>query len=296
MVRRDTHDTSYKDVFSGWLFLVVMRILAPAFAFWTAGEAALEFSRRQHRQKNQQHSANNSAEGSEARRSWTVRDVMYVAEAPSLMMCGVMLACGQYGPTALPFAWHRATITLFGGTPLFTTLLMALYIRGESLRVRTQQLKKPLLAQHPYLLTIGGSICIGLDLASPIFTALGYNSVIFDIILASLYFVGFVPVQCTVSAFFFSQALKHQRPLLYYVFRRHRAKSDTYGDREASVLRMGRLVTWLAMSAICMLASIYAFGVLVSVVIMLRWVSIRANTLAAHVYLFAFSRIGISYA
>jgi len=37
VVVRPPHDTSYKDVFSGWLFLVVMRILAPAFAFWAAG-------------------------------------------------------------------------------------------------------------------------------------------------------------------------------------------------------------------------------------------------------------------
>jgi len=44
VIVRPPHDTSYEDVFSGWLFLVVMRILAPALAFWTVGEAAFEFN------------------------------------------------------------------------------------------------------------------------------------------------------------------------------------------------------------------------------------------------------------
>jgi len=185
---------------------------------------------------------------------------MYAVEIPSLTLSGLMLACGQYGPMALPLSWHKATVTLFGGASLFTTLLLALFIRDETRQVRTRQLRRPLASQHPFLLTMGVLICIGSDLVSPVVAALKLESEIFDVATASIYFAGFVPVQCAVSAFFINQARLHQRPLLYYASHHHRAKSDTFGDREASVLRVGRLVTWLAVSAVCMLISCYAFG------------------------------------
>jgi len=59
---------------------------------------------------------------------------------------------------------------------------------------------------------------------------------------------------------------------------------------------MGRLVTWLAMSGVCMLGSIYAFGMVVFIVVMPQWVNIRASILAVHACIFAFCRNGISYA
>jgi hypothetical protein len=104
-----------------------MRVIAPAFAFWTAGEAAFEFARQQCRRKYHE-SLNTSAEVRETGFNWSVRDVMYVVEVPSLTMCGFMLACGQFGFMALPIAWHKATLTMFSGASTFTTILLALFI------------------------------------------------------------------------------------------------------------------------------------------------------------------------
>jgi len=296
VVIRPEHDTSYKDVFSGWPFLVVMRILAPAFAFWTAGEAAFEFTSQQWRIK-QKRQILPSPVGSRSRYfNWSVRDVMYAVEVPALTLTGLLLACGQYGYMALPLAWHKATLILFSGASMFTTVLLALFIRDETYHVRTRQLRRPLVAQHPLLLTVSALICIGSDLVCPIVAFLDLYTVYFEMFVAAVYFLGFVPMQFAVSAFFFNQARLHQRPLLYYVSRHHRTISNSYGDREASVLRLGRLVTWLAVSAVCMLVSCYAFGYMIFVMFAPQFASTSAYAMAAHACIFSYTRIGTSFA
>ena len=82
---------------------MVMRILAPAFAFWTAGEAAFECSRQQWRNKHQQ-TLNVSAGSRGSHFKYSVRDVMYAVEVSFLTMTGSMMACGQFGPMALPLS------------------------------------------------------------------------------------------------------------------------------------------------------------------------------------------------
>jgi hypothetical protein len=301
---RPLHDTAYRDVLEGWPLLLVFRILAPAFAFWTAGGATSEFMHHQWRAKPPQQPRSSSAlvrARTVARHAgWTVRDVIYAVEVPSLALSGALLACGHYGPMVLPLGWHFATLHLFSGASVFTAALLALFIRDEAQHVRTRQPRRPLAAQHPKLLAAGAVACIGSDLLGPLLVALDVETSAFGASFAAAYFLVFVPVQCAVVACFLAQARYFQQPLAFYVYQSARAKRLTvYGDRAPSVLRVGRLVFWLACSAACMLLSCYAYGYLVFVMALPQWASERAadaNLLIAHAGAFALSRIGISYA
>jgi len=127
------HDATFEDIFLGPFWLVVMRVLLPALAFWTSGSALAELCK--------------------SRPPLCPRVTCYAPHSPNAIICatefpclflvGLALALGQYGPMVLPLVFHLALTTCFLYMSLFTSVLLFKFLKEEK-RFLEQQLPRRL--------------------------------------------------------------------------------------------------------------------------------------------------------
>lgn len=131
------HDTRARDLFTSVWWVLMMQIFLPTLAFFTSSVAvaeAVRLWRLIHAQRQLRRIQGPAASNSREDERMNVRAFGFMIaalEAPCLLVMAIILACGQYGPTALPFFWHRSMYLLLPCVSMSTTLLLGLMIRSE---------------------------------------------------------------------------------------------------------------------------------------------------------------------
>lgn len=106
-------DTTFQSCYSGWLWIVMLRVTAPALAFFTAGTGLAVLVDQQQRLNG----------------IWTTIHVVCLMEGLSAAFIGIALALGLYGPMAVPSYWLYPFLSLLGGVKATTQLLLVAFMR-----------------------------------------------------------------------------------------------------------------------------------------------------------------------
>ena len=289
------HDTTFPELFTSMLWVLLMQVFLPVLALFTSIDAAAEAVRLWALIKTQRQRHRNGGQiGTVSREDnrLNVRAFGFVIaalEAPSSLVMAAFLAFGQYGPMHLPYVWHRSMYFLLPGISMSTTLLLALMIRSERLlfaarnaspRINGASLQKNLklfvgLSATPLAVDI--SIIVSFNFAPELFS---YSAAITTI---------FAFFQIAVSIYFSCQAVK-LATLLTLV------RQIQVGSQIENKLKVQRLVFWLRFTAISMavnaLCLAFLFVGMVGGTADLHYVS---WLWFASTFVFALSRIAVMY-
>ena len=272
-----TSDDSFANMYLSWQWTVTLRLLAPAFAIYTAYLAALGLY----------HDHGSSV--------WTVRRVMFAIELPCLCATGAVLALGQYGPTVMPQRIHAPFFNLVNGGSVFTSVLVSLFLREEGRHLRTQSPRRPLRFQYPITISFSVLFFLCYDFITSLLPLTDLSTLIWEVVYGGMYCLMLL-FQISVAVAFFVQARAFSGPLRFYLFNTSEDQ-ERYGKKSANVTRVGRLAFWLAVSGLCMMTTAFGgaalAGAFLGVVPMLPNHDFSSMTLIVAIVL---TRIGTSYA
>ena len=146
------HEEGWAELFRAPLWTVSMRIFLPCFAAAAVAVAAVEAGRR-----------------------WSVPTGGFwicIIQACTMILVGVELACGGYGPTMLPFRFHYAMWFKLSGMSVFATTLLAVVLREKARALRQLPLVDAYTAYRrriwlglAFLLSL--DVAVGLSLSWP---------------------------------------------------------------------------------------------------------------------------------
>jgi len=147
-------DERFTEYVRSWQWILVMQVFSPLFAIYTAAMAKKGFydARQRHgvsRPGGVRASVDDSGgtDGAASASSpqvappgakdqpWPIAAVVCAIEGPTLLLVAAALALGQHGPMLLPHAAHLVCNDLFLGVSLLTTVLVALYLHDEALKI-----------------------------------------------------------------------------------------------------------------------------------------------------------------
>jgi len=106
-----------------------------------------------------------------------------------------------------------------------------------------------------------------------------------------------IPVQLSIAVFFLSKAFRFRELVYFYLQPGHSlATGQLPSFAAASMVRVGKLFFWLAVSAICIF--VYAIVTIISVPIITlpSTTPINVHEMFAYVFFASMSRIGVSFA
>ena len=268
------YDVSWAVVYRSWTWMLSLRVFAPAFALYTAYLAAQGLYLDRFKAK------------------WSVCQVMYTVELPCLTLAGAALALGQYGPMAMPERAHIPFINLMNGGSVFTTVLVALFLREEGRHLRTQLPRRPLVAQYRATIALAAVCFLAYDFLSIIFAFTNLTTAVWDSTFWALYVVA-IPVQICVAVNFFVQARSFSGPLWFYLYPTDETR-EKYGQKSVGVARVGRLALWLSASGACIVVTVVC-----GIIILFRAIGAMESDPVGGMILFivvSFGRIGASFA
>ena len=233
----------FVSLYLSWEWTLIIRVLAPAFAAYGACLAAMGLYRER------------------GVPEWSVRHVMYVIELPCLCLAGASLALGQYGPFVMPVQIHNIFNFLMNGGSIFTSILVALFLRETQRHLKMQLPRPPLRTRYPTVIATS-FLCF---FAYDFFVTVLWLTNLQTIATVSFFvlYAFAIPVQLVVAVFFLYQARNFPGPIRVYLFRSQEDR-NLYGAMFASVSRVGRLAFWLAISGVCSIATVVGGVVLVN--------------------------------
>lgn len=267
------YNREWEMLYRSWAWIMWMQVVWPIFSFYTAYIAARGFFH-------------------DGWSNWNVRKVLYLVEAPTLVVFGVVFALGHLGPTILPLRFHNAMPFLANGASIFTTVLVALFLREEDRHLNTKTPRRPLWTQYRAILVVSALLFIVYDWALAVLFASDAYLLVpnLEVAFIVVWFLG-MPVQVGVSVYFFKVARRMSGPLWFYLRPTEEGKSR-YGSKAAGISRVGRLAFWLAVSGVCSI-----IFVVVNVVIVFRVLGLlRSPTIVVETFILlnisCFARIG----
>lgn len=240
------------------MWLILLRILAPAFALWIFALASYELV---------QASRSNSIC---TLKFWNIRSFIFAFEAPSSLLLGLALAFGNFGPTVLPIGVHSMFQTLLTGTSVMTTVMVTLFLREESRHRKMRTPRKSIWKTNRLLLCFIFVVTVFYEVTMfawiLIVTIMGTQGRMVSSkyweALTSAIFVVSIPIQLAVSVYFLKQAHEFRGLLRMYLWP---CSSDfeMFGRVTGALRHIGHLSFWLAMSATFMVIT-SVFGTLLT--------------------------------
>ena len=236
----------YKALFDGMGWVLCFRVFLPVLAFLTAAEAISEVYR--------QLSMTNPP--SRERESRRVSLVVCGIEGVTMLLVGLALLLGLYGPYSVPITVVNGCYALLTGSGIFTTFILALHLRQESraFLVLGQQ-KSSIFARHKILLALASLFTVVPDLFC-FYVSSKYYTNHQNAWMSAAYAIGYAVLQGCATFYFALYARALQLPLLAYLSHTTAAPMDSRN-------KIGRLIFWLSFSAVCMVGSFLAASVAV---------------------------------
>eukprot|EP00614_Pseudopedinella_elastica_P016326 CAMPEP_0172645764 /NCGR_PEP_ID=MMETSP1068-20121228/239899_1 /TAXON_ID=35684 /ORGANISM="Pseudopedinella elastica, Strain CCMP716" /LENGTH=757 /DNA_ID=CAMNT_0013460011 /DNA_START=6 /DNA_END=2279 /DNA_ORIENTATION=+ len=278
------HDATFEDIFLGPFWLVVMRVLLPALAFWTSGSALAELCK------------------SSSRPSFRSRVTCYAPHSPNVIICatefpcfflvGLALALGQYGPMVLPLVFHLALTTCFLYMSLFTSVLLFKFLKEEK-RFLEQQLPRRLTPLWRVAAFFAAAATA--DMINLLAPNSPETSTHFWLPYMWIHFLIVTPAQVAIAFFYFGQAYRLRVALLFILVGGQALDGTPLNARPSqTALRIiGRLALGLALSGFFMLGTSVFWGL---ALLAQELSGARdASTESVQIMLFCFCRISMSY-
>ena len=125
----EPHNHEWEDSYKSIFWIVLNRVCGPLFALWTSSTAVFEFAYPPHTTRTRR---DDQIEGAAGRRKYTVADVLWVVETPTLFLVACFLALGQNGPQVLNDVLHTPAASLFSATSACTTALVTIFLLEEN--------------------------------------------------------------------------------------------------------------------------------------------------------------------
>jgi len=148
---------------SAWT--VLFRCILAGFILWTAIEAGGEVKR-----------VLGVIDQVQLRAARVITLTVSTVEAPALVLLGVAIISGLYGPYDIPVGWANVAYSGVQGSSGFTTFALALHLR-EEIRVMENEFmneRRDIWKTHPRLLMGVAFVTIGSDLLVLVITPVNY--------------------------------------------------------------------------------------------------------------------------
>jgi len=283
----------YTELFTSTKWLVVLRIVAPAWALWASVLASVELAR----------ASRNLSPCTLA--FWTIRNVVFALEALSSLLIGLALALGNFGPTVMPIGIHSIFQTLLAGTSVMTTALVALFLREEAHHGRNLIPRRSIWREHRLKLVFLAAVTVFYEIThvgwilvlSVAGTYHGKEAVLWEGWLSFMFVVS-IALQLVIAAYFMKQAYDFRFLVRIYLWPLE-ADVFNHGKMRGTLRVVGRLSMWLALSA--------AFMIITAIAGTLLTLSYLTEAMAQHgkprdisadflmVSFWVYSRIGLIY-
>ena len=237
-----TRTATFRAMFDGLAWTMCFRCLLPIMAFATALEAVSELARL--------HCCSSSKRiprlDPESRQ---LAIVVCAIEALSMALVGLALALGLWGPYSVPINVVNGCYSMLSGCGVFTTLVLGLNLREESLVFSIYAHKKRGIFEHYKLLLVATLLVTVVPDFIAVYLASKYYVNHQNPWLSASYGGLFVALQGVATTYFTYQAYYMWSPLSDY-FKRSTASVASETRR-----KIGRLTLWLFASALCMAGS-----------------------------------------
>jgi len=256
-----------------------MRIVLPLFAFWAAGVAS-------------HYLVSDFRSGCK----WNLRMAVFVIELPCLVLVGVALALGNFGPTVATLKVHSAASNLFNGGSIFTTVLFALFLREETEHLTKGIPRRSIWAHHWVVIFASGLFFLLWDLLMLMVAFLNLDWAVTQTIIVATYVIS-IPVQMITALYFLSRTIHFRVQIYLYLQIKRGTWSGDFSEATVSKLqRVGRLFFWLAISALCILVATTTQNIILFKFASPSKTPTDVDNLFTDFFLYSASRIGISFA
>jgi len=283
------HDKSYENLYLSPLWTGLLRVFAPFLALDSAVLATfgLTVHTRALKIKLSSHS---SCLGER-----DLFNVICTVEAISMTVVAVILACGQFGPMMLPYAFHIAFTDLMMGFSVVTTLLIAIFLHDEVnavRRARSRQAAVPTLwSKHYQTVTLVTVLILFASLSQLGFMWLpGWWGIGILVIFVAIY----LPLQVGIAVFFLYNLWIFRDAV--YCYLHPNAASSATGNCAPSYRRLGRFIFWVSVSSACMVINIGAMAFLLFATSRSIDQTQNLDAIFISLVVMVLSRIGLSHA
>jgi hypothetical protein len=283
----EPHSREYENVHTSFTWVLLMRFLIPALAFATALHSKKEILRLR-----RVLSEFNNEDDNHKLRKATLKVSLTVCciQAVCCFITGVMLVCGHLGPYMFKFELYLPGAALFSGFSLFTTALIALFMREEWRALERHEQRRSIWKQYRFAIIICAILGPGLEMLTTMLLVVNENVNLWQSQLFLFAFVVLIVFQIAVALYFFAQVRALGRPLKR--FATLQASNGYRLLRSAQIL--ARTSFWLTAGSLLMIAN---SGVIVIFVIVSATRYYKGSGGGGMFYRVAFcpSRVGIAY-
>jgi len=162
------------------------------------------------------------------RESQVVALVIYIIEAPVLVIIAVALMCGLYSPYDIPVNYCCTVYTPLSGCSFFTTLVVtALFLREEYKISMEHSERRPIFEYERLFLAVVDYITIGLDIYWTIPVSTAFYTVHRTPLQFLVMVVAYVFFQTAIACYFLYQAANLTKPLYDYLNQVAHANSES---------------------------------------------------------------------
>ena len=285
---RRPHDTSWRNAYLSTWWTFGFKITIPIFAAVTFRTALGEVfflvkSKRVHCD--------------------FLRFVVFSVEMVSMVFLALLFALGHWGPTYLPISVHLVFLNLLAGAGVFTTVLVALFLR-ETIN-STGGPRCSLWKKHRYLIAFY-ILCFTItDFFGLPLVLLAIGTSVWDILNFVTFMAVSVPNKLTVAYYFFKTAinvLMLTGPLFYGEVNEVNGTGRSLNINVPHGIRRNkkklfRLALWLAVSGVAMLLSSGLNAYLIWALINPRgFLRLEFSSIICSAFALSFLRIATSYA
>jgi hypothetical protein len=148
----------FVELYRSWLWTLAMRVFLPGVALTTAALATGEMNRVSMLRPKEVSSRTYNE-------PLKISFAICALESLCMLVFGISLSAGQYGPFSLPIHVTYLSYSTFLGSGTLVTFILGLYLREECLaRCSPGHLKRCILIQFRALIICVGTMCLFLDL------------------------------------------------------------------------------------------------------------------------------------
>jgi hypothetical protein len=175
--------------------------------------------------------------------------VICLTEAFGLIVFGSSLALGNYGPMVLPVQFYYATISGSTGVSMFSTLVLALFVREEWRQLSTPHPRRSIWIEYREVLCFFAILLPGSDLATTIIILSQMKSAFSVQQLMLLQLVIICIGHVALALYYFAQARTLRAQLKRYIT----VNNKTRDEKGTSIDVIGRVAFWLSATGVCLL-------------------------------------------
>mmetsp|Transcript_54744 Transcript_54744/g.124673 ORF Transcript_54744/g.124673 Transcript_54744/m.124673 type:complete len:489 (+) Transcript_54744:250-1716(+) len=241
------HNRDYQRLFRSLLWTIFMRVVLPVFAFHTALLALFEIGRVHQIMRVRKNRRNNIHASTPLESVRVIHLIIVWLEAPSMIIIGLEMIFGAFGPLMLPYSLHFALYFQFNGLSVATTVLLAILMREETRAARCLP-RRHILGHYRFTVVLLFVLFLGSDItwmSAAFYKELRYFSSPLGV---TFVFGATLLIQGGAGIYFFVRARS---------LRSHLVELVENPMMTANATKIFRLLTWLNIVGIaCLLATL----------------------------------------